>query len=57
MRRYYDLELASDGKLIFTPLPTKGRRVSYIRKDGLILGVTDPPITWEETRQAMNEFP
>ena len=57
MRRYYDLELASDGKLIFTPLPTKGRRVSYIRKDGLILGVTDPPITWKETRQAMDEFP
>jgi hypothetical protein len=53
----YAVEFTSDGKLVFTPLATSTRRVSYVRKDGLLLGVTDSPITWEQTRQAMDEFP
>jgi hypothetical protein len=53
----FEVEFTSDGKLIFTPLVASTRKISYVCKDGLILGVTNQPITWEETRQAMDEFP
>jgi len=46
-----------DGRIIFTKLEPVKRSVSYIRKDGLLLAVTDAPVSWEETRQAMDELP
>jgi hypothetical protein len=53
----YEVELTPDGKLVLTPLTAPARKVRYVLEGGLLLGVTDVPITWEETRRAMDEFP
>jgi hypothetical protein len=53
----FDVEFSSDGRIIFTRLETVKRKVTYVRKDGLLLAVTDAPVSWEETRQAMDELP
>jgi len=53
----FDVELASDGRVIFTRLAPVTRKVSYVRKNGLLLAATDASISWEETRQAMDELP
>ena len=52
----FDVQFSSDGRIIFTRLELVKRKVSYVRKNGLLLAVTDAPISWEETRQAMDEF-
>jgi len=52
-----DVQMSGDGKFILTRLEKAKRKVSYVRKSGLLLAVTDTPITWEETRKAMDEFP
>jgi hypothetical protein len=53
----FDVEFSSDGRIVFTKLETVKRKVSYVRKNGLLLAVTDVPISWEETRKAMDELP
>jgi hypothetical protein len=53
----FDVDFASDGRVIFTRLEPVKRKVSYIRKNGLLLAVTDTPVSWEETRKAMDELP
>jgi hypothetical protein len=53
----FDVELASDGRMIFTRLVPAKRTVRYVRKNGLLMAATDAPVSWEETRQAMDEFP
>jgi hypothetical protein len=52
-----DVELAGDGRMIFTRLEPAKRIVTYVRKDGLLLAVTNTPVSWEETRRAMDELP
>lgn len=53
----FDVEFSSDGRMIFTRLAPVKRKVTYVRKNGLLLAVTDAPVSWEETRQAMDELP
>ena len=53
----FEVEYASDGRNIFTPLEPVKRKVSYLRKDALLLAMTDAPVSWEDTRQAMDELP
>ncbi len=53
----FDVDFKADGKIVFTPLAPVTRKVRYVRKKGLLLGATNLPITWEETRKAMDEFP
>ncbi len=36
---------------------TEGARARLVREDGVLVGVSRRPITWEETRKAMDEFP
>ena len=40
-----------------TRLEPVKRRVSCVRKNGLLLAVTAAPISWEKTRLAMDELP
>ena len=53
----FDVEFSSDGRIVFTRLEPVRRKVSYIRKNGLLVAATDAPISWEETRKAMDELP
>ena len=53
----FDVEFTSDDRMIFTRLEPVKRTVSYVRKDGLLLAVTDAPVSWEETREAMDQLP
>jgi hypothetical protein len=53
----FDVAFSSDGRMIFTRLEPAKRKVTYLRKNGLLLAVTDAPVSWEETRQAMDELP
>ncbi len=53
----FDVEFASDGRIIFTRLEPVRRKVTYVRKNGLLLAATESPISWEETRKAMDELP
>jgi hypothetical protein len=53
----FDVQISGEGKVVLTRLEPVKRKVSYVREGGLLLGVTDRPITWEETRRAMDEFP
>lgn len=53
----FDVEFSSDGRVILTRLEPQIRKVTYVRKNGLLLAATDSPISWEETRKAMDELP
>ncbi len=52
----FDVELINDGRIIFTRLEPVKRTVRYVRKNGLLLAVTDQLVSWEATRQAMDEL-
>jgi hypothetical protein len=51
------VEFSSDGRMIFTRLEPVKRKVRYVRKNGLLLAVTDTPVSWAETRRAMDGLP
>ena len=52
----FDVRL-SEGKVVLTRLEPAKPSVRYSHRDGLLLARTDQPITWEQTRQALDEFP
>ena len=52
----FDLEL-SEGKVVLTPLAESKPAIRYVKRDGLLLASTERPITWAETRKAMDEYP
>jgi hypothetical protein len=56
----FELEETSDGSFLLAKVQVghnKASGVRMIEKDGLLLLTSDKPITWEETRRAMDELP
>lgn len=53
----FDAQVLGDGRVVLTRLEPVKRKVTYARKEGLLVAVTDTPISWEETRKGMDEFP
>jgi len=51
----FDVQL-TDGKVVLTRLEPVKANVQYIRKNGLLLAKSNRPITWEETRQAIEDW-
>ena len=51
----FDLQL-SEGKVVLTRLEPVKPTVHYSHKGGLLLAKTERPITWSETRKALDEF-
>jgi hypothetical protein len=54
----FDVEQQPNGRLILTKLTKPTRpRAKLVRRGGLVLLSSEGPITWEETRAAMDELP
>jgi hypothetical protein len=55
----FDVQLAANGKLVLTPLIPDERpnKVKLVRKHGYLVAVSSRPITQEQVRAAMDEFP
>ena len=55
----FDVRLTGGGKLILTPLIPDERpnRIKLVRKNGYLVAVGSRPITQEQVRAAMDEFP
>jgi DNA-binding IclR family transcriptional regulator len=53
----FDVQISAGGRVVLTRLEPVKRKVSYARKGGLLVAVTDTPISWEETRKTMDENP
>ena len=55
----FDVQISSNGKLILTPLIPDERpnQVKLVRKHGYLVAVSSRPITQEQVRAAMDEFP
>jgi len=51
-------EVIGSNQILLTRVEKPSRpRAKLIRKDGLLLLTSKQPISWEETRKAMDEFP
>ena len=55
----FDVQISSNGKLVLTPLIPDERpnQVKLVRKHGYLVAVSSRPITQEQVRAAMDEFP
>ena len=55
----FDVQLSANGKLVLPPLIPDERpnRVKLVRKHGYLVAVSTRPITQEQVRAAMDEFP
>jgi hypothetical protein len=55
----FDVRLSGDGKLVLTPLIPDERpnRIKLVRENGYLVAVGNRPITQEETRKLLDEFP
>ena len=55
----FDVELTGDGKVVLTPLIRDERpvRAKLVRKHGYCLAVGPRPISQDQVRAAMDEFP
>jgi hypothetical protein len=55
----FDVKVRGHGGFLLTLLEPARPRVRLVRErgTGLLLGVSEPHITWAETRKAMDEFP
>jgi hypothetical protein len=52
----FDVQLA-DGKIVLTKLGPMKPRITYHRKNGLLLASSERTISWEEARRLLDEFP
>jgi hypothetical protein len=55
----FDLHLSGDGRLVLTPLVAADQpnEVSLVRKHGYTVGVTLRPISQEQVRELLDQFP
>ena len=55
----FDLRLDKDGTMVLIPLipVQKPNQVTLVRKHGYTVAVTSRPISQEETRRLLDEFP
>jgi hypothetical protein len=55
----FDVRLSGDGRLVLTPLvPDEGvNEVKLVRKHGYTVAVTSRPISQQQTRALLDEFP
>jgi len=55
----FDVQVTSEGKVILTPLVpgTKRDRVRLVKKHGYTVAVGTQPVTQEQIRKLMDEFP
>jgi hypothetical protein len=55
----FDLQLMPDGKVVLTPLLPADRpdRIKLVRKHGYTLAVGTRPITQQQVRRLIDEFP
>ena len=55
----FDVQISSNGKLVLTPLIPDERpnQAKLVRKHGYLVAVGSRPITQEQVRAAMDEFP
>ncbi|HEX7577230.1 MAG TPA: hypothetical protein VF430_04245 [Verrucomicrobiae bacterium] len=53
----FDVEKSGDGQFLLTRLEKPARRVTLLRKDGLLVATSGKRITMAETRKLMDQFP
>ena len=54
----FDVQVTPEGKVILTPLvPDKPDRVRLVKKHGYTVAVGTRPVTHEQVRKLMDEFP
>jgi hypothetical protein len=55
----FDVQVSPEGKLILTPLvpATKADKIRLVQKHGYTVGVGTRPITQEQVRALLDEFP
>lgn len=55
----FDVQVSADGKVVLTPLlpADKPRQIRLIKKHGFTVATGGPPITQEQVRKLLDEFP
>jgi hypothetical protein len=56
-RQVFAHEKGPGGQIILTPIEPHSTKVRLMKKNGYTVAVTDHPITQEQVRQALDEFP
>jgi phage FluMu protein gp41 len=55
----FDVQVSGDGKIVLTPLlpVDKPNRIRLVRKHGYTVAVGEGPVTQEQVRKLLDEFP
>jgi hypothetical protein len=53
----FDLEISGDGKFILTRLAKPAGSVRLTREGAYLVAESNRPITWDQTREALDQFP
>jgi hypothetical protein len=53
----FDLEISGEGKFVLTRLVKLVAEVRLVRERGYLVAESDRPITLEQTREALDQYP